>query len=479
MVQYRSAAVDLPLATLVTVSRPQDGNVTWTYTDALDRKIATRRRGFDGRFTETAIGYNQIGKPASEAKPHFILEPVLEAATTYDDLLRLKTAKQDLGQIGGSGSSAATTSLTTTYAGLTNYLDEIVGGKTRRRSETKNALGKIATVTDRVYQVDPGDADAHDVTIRYEYDPDGNVLFVRDPAGNVVESHYDPRGRKTTTVDPDLGAWTYEYNGYGDLISQTDAQGQKTTMTYDTLGRMTSKTELAGTPQAGTSEWVYDAEPGGIGKLVAMVSAPDPGLAAPCSIPHTTVSGGNRAGRSFKYTEFGELGETTECTDGATFVTTYTYDSLGRQSSIQYPAVNGKRLAVGYHYTSLGYLHYTLHHGRLRGLRRAVAGDQHERFRPGRRRKDAKRGRNDRVQEPGARLVDDDVQQGPPRWRQAHSKLRLHIRRGRQPDFPEPFGRGERRSFDRDVHVRFSEPRADLPSEHPTAALRRLRVVRV
>src|SRR5678815_272958 len=108
----------------------------------------------------------------------------------------------------------------------------------------------------------------------------------------------------------------------------------------------------------GTAQWVFDLEPGGIGKLVAMVSAPDTGLAGSCTIPHTTITGGNRAGRSFTYTRFGEIKEISECADGSTFVTTYEYDQFGRQKELTYPAVNGQRLAVGYHYTSLGYLHY-------------------------------------------------------------------------------------------------------------------------
>jgi len=345
--QYRYVIFDLPLAKLVTVAKPANGDAIWTYTDAVGRKISVRRRGFDGRFTDTAISYNAIGKPETETKPHFIGEPVLGSTTTYDILTRVKTVTQALGVIRGSGSPSAATKLETTYDDLTNSLDETVGGVVRRRSETKNALGKVASVKD-----------AGGETIQYAYDGDGNLRFVTDPAGNVVEIRYDARGRKERTIDPDMGTWRYEYNGFGDLVTQIDGKGQITRMSYDRLGRLTRKTELADTPQAGTAEWVYDVAPGGIGMLAAVVSAPDPGLAGPCSIPNTTLTDGNRAGRSLKYTKFGELTEMSECADGSTFVTSYTYDSLGRQSSIRYPAVNGKRLTVGYHYTSLGYLQY-------------------------------------------------------------------------------------------------------------------------
>ena len=345
--QYRYVIFDLPLAKVVTVTRPPSGDVTWSYSDAIGRRISFRRRGFNGRFTEIGTGYNDFGKPKTESKAHFIGDPVLSAATTYDILTRIKTVTQEMGLIGGSGTSPATMKLETTYDELTNSLDETVGGVVRRRSETKNALGKTASVKD-----------ANGETIQYAYDGEGNIRFITDPASNVIETRYDARGRKERTIDPDLGTWRYEYNGFGDLVKQIDAKNQTTTMTYDTLGRMTTRTELAGTPQAGTAEWVYDVAPNGKGMLAAVVSAPDDRLAAQCSIPNTTLTSGNRTGRSYKYTKFGQMAEVSECADGSTFVTSYAYDSLGRESSIRYPAVNNKRFTVGYHYTSLGYLHY-------------------------------------------------------------------------------------------------------------------------
>jgi RHS repeat-associated protein len=92
--------------------------------------------------------------------------------------------------------------------------------------------------------------------------------------------------------------------------------------------------------------------------LAAQVSALDAHHNGSCSILGTTVTGGNRAGKSFRYTPFGEVEEVTECADGSTFATAYQYDGFGRQSVIRYPTVNTSQLAVGYHYTGLGYLYY-------------------------------------------------------------------------------------------------------------------------
>ena len=105
------------------------------------------------------------------------------------------------------------------------------------------------------------------------------------------------RGRKLTTTDPDLGTWAYTYNGFSELVAQVDAKTQTTTMTYDQLGRMLTKTELVGTPQASTAEWVYDVADGaGIGKLAVEVSAADPRLIGDCGSPH--VPGTAPFGRS-------------------------------------------------------------------------------------------------------------------------------------------------------------------------------------
>jgi RHS repeat-associated protein len=216
------------------------------------------------------------------------------------------------------------------------------------RWEKKNVLGKVARVDD-----------TNTSQLSFTYDVEGNLTDTMDPlpANNKIHIVYDLLGRKTLTKDPDLGQWTYTYNSFGDLVSQTDAKNQTTTMTYDVLGRMLTKTDM--TTNA-TAEWIYDVAPGaGIGKLAGMVSVPDPNLKQPCTIPYTRMTDGNRTGRSFSYTPFGDVAQVDECIDGETFSTQYTYDAQGRQDVVTYPqATNSSRVfAVRYNYTSLGFLH--------------------------------------------------------------------------------------------------------------------------
>ena len=239
-----------------------------------------------------------------------------------------------------------------------------MNGQTQERSETKNASGKVARVTTII---ETGPSITGPSTISYSYDADGNLTTTTDPNGNQVQIVYDTKGRKSSTIDPDLGTWTYMVDGFGNLVGDVDGAHPGAAMTcardsstcvhvmlYDALSRMVSKTD-----STGTARWIYDSPGAGIGKIAAMVSAPDARLSGTCALPAGAgVTGGQRAVKSYQYTAYGDIHEVDECADGSSFATTYQYDALGRQSSIQYPIVNSSQLAVGYHYTSLGYLQY-------------------------------------------------------------------------------------------------------------------------
>ena len=342
----------LRLARTLTVMQAPTGAATGVYANAFGQTVKSFAWAFNGRFTYTTTEYNAQGQVTKAFKP-FQGDPLYSTETVYDWLGRVSTVTQHLGPLSiDKWSNPTDTTVTTTYSGSKIQTSQTVDGETRNRYEWKNALGKVAAVED-----------AAGKQISYTYDADGNLTDTAAPSNNTdtaapsnnaVHIHYDVLGRKTDTQDPDLGTWKYTYNGFGDLISQTDAKNQTTTMTYDELGRMITKTDATG-----TAEWVYDKASGaGIGKLAAMIGAPDTKLSGPCSVPNTTQTSGNRAGRSFTYTPFGDVSEVTECADGDTFVTTYDYDELGRQRQVTYPQVNDSRLAVKYHYTSLGYLNY-------------------------------------------------------------------------------------------------------------------------
>ncbi|MEO8899917.1 MAG: RHS repeat-associated core domain-containing protein [Polyangiaceae bacterium] len=347
---------------VVTATTPPTGSPTWSYTDALGRPTMSLTRAFDSQYVKALTVYDDLGRAFITTKPFlstsadFSLTGALTTLTHYDALARVVSVSDELGLLDGIaiGSTSRTSTTTTTYEGSTITTRRTVNGEARTHSETKNALGKLSSATD-----------ANGVTISFTYDADGNLTDTAAPAdvcnppaatvSNVTHIKYDARGRKQQTFDPDLGAWSYQYNGFGDLVGQTDAKGGSTNMDYDTLGRMIRRDD-----DSGTSRWIYDAAPHGVGKLAAMVGPSDARLGGTCQPEFAPAppAGEKHAGRSYHYTAFGDVEEATDCADGNTFVTTYGYDRFGRANLMRYPEVNGERFAVNYSYTSAGYLRY-------------------------------------------------------------------------------------------------------------------------
>jgi len=344
--RYTAGSSDAATAATVTVTRPPDGHVTWSYTDALNREVETLERNANGSLTETLTSYTGINSLVhSKTKP--FIQGGTSFATTYgyEGLLRPSSVVETLGDLIGDGENASATT-TFQYTGGQTLISTKVNGVTETRTETKNALGKLAGVID---------ANGHSYVIIY--DGDGKVVSFdfRDKPPHAVQTIYDVRGRKQFVSDPDQGGWNYVYNAFGDLTSVTDPKLVVKTMTYDVLGRMTGKTDTTGA----SWQWVYDNAPGaGIGKLAAAVGPDDPRLNGACASPNSliTLTDGNRPVRSYGYDQFGQLTDDSECVDGETFLTSHGYDGVGREASVLYPAINGNRLSVGYHYNNFGFL---------------------------------------------------------------------------------------------------------------------------
>ncbi|MEO5766746.1 MAG: RHS repeat-associated core domain-containing protein [Polyangia bacterium] len=346
-------------AVVVTVKRtPTDGDI-WTYADKLGREVLTAKRGFGGQFVRVTTEYDRLGRVRRVSSPY----PDGQTAAFWttnsyaDPLGRPTTTTRDLAQIDDSGNNASVL-VRTTYNGSEVFTDHILPcsncvspeGEIHRRVEKKNALGKVAVAEVDGYSTIPLTTQS-----TYKYDADGNLTHVIDSAGHDVASAYDIRGRKTSATDPDLGTRTYTYDGFGQLLTERDGQLNTTTMTYDILGRMKTRKD----PDGNMTEWLFDTAAGaGRGKIAAMIG-PSSSSLKDCALPSgATVTGGNRAVRSFKYSQSGQVEEVSECTDGDTFLIGYEYDKFDRQSVVRYPAVNGARFAAKYNYASTGHLHY-------------------------------------------------------------------------------------------------------------------------
>ena len=350
-VRYRTTSSDPAGAAVVAVRQEPNGGEHFVYSDVLGREIGTLSRDFDGFFVQTTTNYNHLGQVLNKSKP-FAHGSNIQFFTgyQYDGLSRTIDVLDDEGVINGLVGSPEGLHTTIAFSGPSITTAVGVRGVMQTRTETKNALGKVVAVQDN------GGA-----TIRFSFNADGNLIGVQSPPvnneSNITVYSYDARGRKYIVNDPDVGNWVYTFDAFDDIIQMVDDSGEPIKKSYDALGRLTSKTD----PSGDVSQWFYDVAPGaGVGKIAAMIGAPDARLNGPCAAPSyvTSSTDGNRAIRTWSYTQFGQVEEVQDCIDGETFATDYQYDNIDRQSVVTYPQVDGSRLSIGYHYTAPGDLQY-------------------------------------------------------------------------------------------------------------------------
>jgi RHS repeat-associated protein len=290
----------------------QNGPITKTYYDSLNRAIRSETQGYDGNGTATAIykdtQYDSLGRPYMTSRPYYAGQTVYWVTVTYDSLGRT---------ISQTDADGAVTS--TAYNGLSVM---VTNPKGQTRTTVKNSQGKIASVTD-----------ANGQAIAYQYDAFGNLTQTLDPLGNKTLLSYDLKGRKTGMTDPDMGSWTYVYDALGQLVKQTDAKGQLTTISYDQLGRMVQRTEADL-----VSKWYYDSYKGG--------GACAKGIGKLCQ-----AEADNGYNRVHSYDSLGRPSQTVTTID-TNYTTSVTYDANGHVQTQTYPGGVGVR----YVYTPLGYL---------------------------------------------------------------------------------------------------------------------------
>ncbi|MFG3700647.1 RHS repeat-associated core domain-containing protein [Micromonospora sp. NPDC047620] len=187
-------------------------------------------------------------------------------------------------------------------------------------------------------------------TTRYAYTRAGQLATVTDPAGNVWRHHYDLRGRKIRTEDPDAGTQRFGYDDADQLVTTTDGRGRTLAMAYDPLGRKTAVHEdsLSGRKLA---EWTFDTLPGGVGLLtgttryagsdayetrVAGYDATGQPTGASVVIPGAEGNLGRSYDTTFRYNAVGQVTETNlpSAGDLPTETLKSTYTSLGLPKSL-------------------------------------------------------------------------------------------------------------------------------------------------
>ena len=198
------------------------------------------------------------------------------------------------------------------------------------------------------------------------YTADGQLETLTDADGNTTSYTYDALGHEATETTAS-GTRSFVYNAAYELVQKADRDGRVTTFSYDALGRETDENWLDGNANIiATTSYRYDAA----GNLLTASSAGAtyaytydglgnvstttevlPGLSVPIVL-------------SYQCDAAGDCTEVSATIGGtADYVTDYTYDALGRVTSIcQYgvrggDAVAEKRIDLSYdalsHYATI------------------------------------------------------------------------------------------------------------------------------
>ena len=162
---------------------------------------------------------------------------------------------------------------------------------------------------------------AFSATVSYAYNENGEISAITYPDGKTVGYEYDALGRMVKVTGRDGGETVYEYDAQGSVTQVARADGSVTTAEYDLAGRVVRLTNRDASG-AVVSEFSYTYDATGY-------------------IATETVTQGERsAGRSYTYTQRGELATATE--NGQTVA--YTYDGAGNRIKEEGP--NGTTVFV-------------------------------------------------------------------------------------------------------------------------------------
>ena len=185
------------------------------------------------------------------------------------------------------------------------------------------------------------------------YDAAGRVQSITTPRGFPSTHEYDGRGRLTRWLDAEGFEWLYQYDQHKNITNIVDALGGNYSMAYsprnertmernqdgftwlylyDELGRVEQQTDPNGT----TRNVVYDAG-GRIDYVWFSTGRTDDYGYTDTSENVTTLSRSSPIPPTTSQFQYDSMDRVTEYTDTFSKKVKWTYDSLGRVSSIIYP----------------------------------------------------------------------------------------------------------------------------------------------
>jgi len=198
-------------------------------------------------------------------------------------------------------------------------LTHSVDGRGIQHQQAFDALNRLHTTIADYNGTDPGTSNA---TTTVNLDALDQVTSVVDPTNLTTTYQYNGLGDRHQLQSPDTGTSTDTYDAAGDRLIHTDAKGIASTSTYDALNHLSGTSYLDSSlnvsyhyDEPNTITGCTQSKP--IGRLTRVVEA---GV--------TTV---------YCYGGHGNLSQKRQITSGHTDITSYTYTSADRLSSIVEP----------------------------------------------------------------------------------------------------------------------------------------------
>ncbi len=196
----------------------------------------------------------------------------------------------------------------------------------------------------------------------YEYDVADRLKRMVGPDNAETIISYDALGRKTSMNDPDMGVWLYRWDAGGNLRKQRDAKNVMTCFHYDSLNRPVGKSFHPNTPDPASVNcstqptpypvaYSYDAGPNGKGRRSSATVYNSAGSVSN-SVSWTYDSRGRVTKETVSVTPSG-------FTSALSYETDYSYDAADRLRTMTYPADVGGREIVTTAYDAQG-LPYSL-----------------------------------------------------------------------------------------------------------------------
>ncbi len=197
--------------------------INWsvTFHDPQDRMVDRASLNRDGNQVNERWVYDALGRVSSQSTPARLSagDSFFYANATYDLLNRVTQTSRPV-----SDADPTLQTSTNYYEGLTARSIDALG---KQATQVANAVGQVVRSTD------------HDGYYQgFDFDAFGNPVRVSDSAGATLQTGvYNIRGLRTTSMNVDLGSWSYGFNALGELTSTTDANGKLSSASYDALGR--------------------------------------------------------------------------------------------------------------------------------------------------------------------------------------------------------------------------------------------------